>query len=171
MTFPPGACIISKLELHRNASPAGMEKSRSLVERARLEIVYTPKGYRGFESPLLRQKIVAHESGPRFFEVWGFEGRGVRKRAGGTFSPRPGPSAGGRIPPSPPRRKTPEDDEDRQAGPHPSVRGLSPFSQKASLPFGSPSNKVAAQMGGDFNRLAAGGRIPLLPRRLRWGPQ
>ena len=32
-----------------------MEKSRSPVERARLEIVYTPKGYRGFESLLLRQ--------------------------------------------------------------------------------------------------------------------
>ena len=31
-----------------------MEKSRSPVERARLEIVYTPKGYRGFESLLLR---------------------------------------------------------------------------------------------------------------------
>ena len=34
-----------------------MEKSRSLVERARLEIVYTPKGYRGFESLLLRQDL------------------------------------------------------------------------------------------------------------------
>ena len=33
-----------------------VEKSRSLVERARLEIVYTPKGYRGFKSLLLRQK-------------------------------------------------------------------------------------------------------------------
>ena len=32
-----------------------VEKSRSLVERARLEIVYTPQGYRGFESLLLRQ--------------------------------------------------------------------------------------------------------------------
>ncbi len=32
-----------------------VEKSRSQVERARLEIVYTPKGYRGFESLLLRQ--------------------------------------------------------------------------------------------------------------------
>ena len=31
-----------------------VEKSRSLVERARLEIVYTPKGYRGFKSLLLR---------------------------------------------------------------------------------------------------------------------
>ena len=31
-----------------------VEKSRSLVERARLEIVYTPQGYRGFESLLLR---------------------------------------------------------------------------------------------------------------------
>ena len=31
-----------------------VEKSRSLVERARLEIVYTSKGYRGFESLLLR---------------------------------------------------------------------------------------------------------------------
>ena len=34
-----------------------VEKSRSLVERARLEIVYTPQGYRGFESLLLRQRI------------------------------------------------------------------------------------------------------------------
>ena len=34
-----------------------MEKSRSLVERARLEIVYTPKGYRGFESLLLRHNL------------------------------------------------------------------------------------------------------------------
>ena len=33
-----------------------VEKSRSLVERARLEIVYTPQGYRGFESLLLRHK-------------------------------------------------------------------------------------------------------------------
>ena len=33
-----------------------VEKSRSLVERARLEIVYTPKGYREFESLHLRQK-------------------------------------------------------------------------------------------------------------------
>ena len=32
-----------------------VEKSRSLVERARLEIVYAPKGYLGFESPSLRQ--------------------------------------------------------------------------------------------------------------------
>ena len=34
-----------------------VEKSRSLVERARLEIVYTPQGYRGFESLLLRHKV------------------------------------------------------------------------------------------------------------------
>ena len=34
-----------------------VEKSRSLVERARLEIVYAPQGYRGFESLLLRQRI------------------------------------------------------------------------------------------------------------------
>ena len=33
-----------------------VETSRSLVERARLEIVYTPQGYRGFESLLLRHK-------------------------------------------------------------------------------------------------------------------
>ena len=33
-----------------------VEKSRSLVERARLEIVYTPQGYRGFESLRLRHK-------------------------------------------------------------------------------------------------------------------
>ena len=33
-----------------------VEKSRSLVERARLEIVYTPQGYRGFESLLLRHQ-------------------------------------------------------------------------------------------------------------------
>ena len=33
-----------------------VEKSRSLVERARLEIVYTPQGYRGFESLLLRHE-------------------------------------------------------------------------------------------------------------------
>ena len=33
-----------------------VEKSRSLVERARLEIVYTPKGYREFESLHLRHK-------------------------------------------------------------------------------------------------------------------
>ena len=34
-----------------------VEKSRSLVERARLEIVYTPQGYRGFESLLLRHNV------------------------------------------------------------------------------------------------------------------
>ena len=36
-----------------------VEKSRSLVERARLEIVYTPQGYRGFDSLLLRHKSTA----------------------------------------------------------------------------------------------------------------
>ena len=47
-----------------------VEKSRSLVERARLEIVYTPQGYRGFESLLLRQIrtviLIQSVSGLRF---------------------------------------------------------------------------------------------------------
>ena len=46
-----------------------VEKSRSLVERARLEIVYTPQGYRGFESLLLRHKkgLNLFRLGPFFF--------------------------------------------------------------------------------------------------------
>ena len=44
-----------------------MEKSRSLVERARLEIVYTPKGYRGFESLLLRQGLITLLCNKSFF--------------------------------------------------------------------------------------------------------
>ena len=47
-----------------------VEKSRSLVESARLEIVYTPQGYRGFESLLLRQIrtviLIQSVSGLRF---------------------------------------------------------------------------------------------------------
>lgn len=39
-----------------------VEKSRSLVERARLEIVYTPQGYRGFESLLLRHTSTVIQS-------------------------------------------------------------------------------------------------------------
>ena len=42
-----------------------VEKSRSLVERARLEIVYTPQGYRGFESLLLRHTKPCNLNGYR----------------------------------------------------------------------------------------------------------
>lgn len=41
-----------------------VEKSRSLVERARLEIVYTPQGYRGFESLLLRHFYFSQQAEP-----------------------------------------------------------------------------------------------------------
>ena len=55
LTFAPFSFIMAKLNFIRGSTHS-VEKSRSLVERARLEIVYTPKGYRGFESLLLRQK-------------------------------------------------------------------------------------------------------------------
>ncbi len=66
MTFPTGAFIMDKLELNSFQFDR-VEKSRSLVERARLEIVYTPKGYRGFESPLLR-----HRKNPLITPIRGF---------------------------------------------------------------------------------------------------
>ena len=34
-------------------------KDARVVEEARLESVYTPKGYRGFESPSFRKKAVS----------------------------------------------------------------------------------------------------------------
>ena len=50
-----------------------VEKSRSLVERARLEIVYTPQGYRGFESLLLRH-YNSNPNAPRYIFVNGLFG-------------------------------------------------------------------------------------------------
>ena len=50
-----------------------VEKSRSLVERARLEIVYTPQGYRGFESLLLRH-LLSNPNAPRYIFVNGLFG-------------------------------------------------------------------------------------------------
>lgn len=63
-----------------------VEKSRSLVERARLEIVYTPQGYRGFESLLLRQIrtviLIQSVSGLRFLIFM------LKHCVCGTFAPR-----------------------------------------------------------------------------------
>ena len=73
-------------ELQKSVRQSSVEKSRSLVERARLEIVYTPKGYRGFESLLLRQrKDPSVRTGLSFVSshVEGFEVSGSEWRAGG----------------------------------------------------------------------------------------
>ena len=54
MTLGKASFIMTKLQ--KSVRQSSVEKSRSLVERARLEIVYTPKGYRGFESLHLRHR-------------------------------------------------------------------------------------------------------------------
>ena len=63
VSFKMGLDFMTKLDYNMQADnlkckqpEQNVEKSRSLVERARLEIVYTPQGYRGFESLLLRHK-------------------------------------------------------------------------------------------------------------------
>ena len=55
-----------------------MEKSRSLVERARLEIVYTPQGYRGFES---LRNFDTKRIGVTVLTFW------QKRRVCGTFAP------------------------------------------------------------------------------------
>ena len=66
LDFPTTVAYNDKAELNKH-SVRHVEKSRSPAERARLEIVYTPKGYRGFKSLLLRHRKPCNRNGYRVF--------------------------------------------------------------------------------------------------------
>ena len=51
---------------------APKRRGARVVEEARLESVYTPKGYPGFESPSLRWKELQNEENPCKLILYGF---------------------------------------------------------------------------------------------------
>ncbi len=63
--MPCGIIKIKRLSLHRKTGKPRRKASRSgarVAEEARLESVYTPKGYPEFESRSLRKIIIEYES-------------------------------------------------------------------------------------------------------------
>ena len=65
--FYSGICAVLKLLL--TFAPQTTRSDARVVEEARLESVYTPKAYRGFESPSLRKEIPQAESPAGFFVI------------------------------------------------------------------------------------------------------
>ena len=96
----------------RTARWAVREPARTLVNTFIFRAVPVPfiraslPAKNACESPLEHQKGKTALCGLSFLTLtWGLEGSGVRKRAGGTFPPRPGPPAGGRVPAGAPKKQ------------------------------------------------------------------